>query len=135
LTVHFEIKQRNTKQAMWRGFLKHCPNCGEGQLFSYYTRVNDHCPLCHEALHHQKADDAPPYFTIMAVGHIVVPALLAAEIIWHPAIWLHLIIWLPLTCLLTFELLPRFKGLIIGLQWALRMHGFGGYEPLPEKAI
>jgi large subunit ribosomal protein L33 len=71
----------------------------------------------------------------MAVGHIVVPALLVTEIIWHPSIWFHLVVWLPLTCLLTFDLLPRFKGLIIGLQWALRMHGFGGHGTDVEKAI
>ena len=126
MTVQFELAARNTRQAMWRGFCKHCPACGQGKLFSSYISVHDHCPVCLEDLHHQKADDAPPYFTIMAVGHIVVPALLVTEIIWHPAIWLHLMIWLPLTCFLTFDLLPRFKGLIIGLQWALRMHGFGG---------
>jgi uncharacterized protein (DUF983 family) len=111
---------------MWRGFQKRCPACGEGQLLSRYIKVNDHCPDCGEDLHHQKADDAPPYFTIMAVGHTVVPALLALEIGWHPPVWLHAVIWLPLACLLTYDLLPRFKGLTIGLQWALRMHGFGG---------
>jgi uncharacterized protein (DUF983 family) len=127
LTVDFEITRRNTKQAMWRGFCKQCPACGEGRLFTNYIRVRRQCLVCKEELHHQKADDAPPYFTIMAVGHIVVPALLAVEIAWHPPIWLHLLVWLPLTCLLTFDLLPRFKGLTIGLQWALRMHGFGGH--------
>ena len=121
---------RSRKQAMLRGFLKRCPACGQGALFESYIKVNDHCSSCGEALHHHKADDAPPYFTIMAVGHIVVPALLAAEIAWHPPIWVHAAIWLPATLILTMELLPRFKGLIVGLQWALRMHGFG---PEPDQ--
>jgi uncharacterized protein (DUF983 family) len=126
LTVHFKLAPRNTRQAMWRGFQKRCPKCGQGRLFTNYIGVQPQCLVCNEELHHQKADDAPPYFTIMAVGHLIVPALLLMEIIWHPAIWLHLVIWIPLTCILTFDLLPRFKGLTIGLQWALRMHGFGG---------
>jgi hypothetical protein len=25
------------------------------------------------------------------------------------------------------------KGAVIGLQWALRMHGFGGAMPKPER--
>ncbi|WP_417812469.1 DUF983 domain-containing protein [Thalassospira alkalitolerans] len=29
------------------------------------------------------------------------------------------------TVLLSLYLLPRFKGAIVGLQWAKRMHGFG----------
>jgi hypothetical protein len=34
-------------------------------------------------------------------------------------------VWLPLTLILTLLLLPRVKGALIGLQWALYMHGFG----------
>ena len=39
-------------------------------------------------------------------------------------IWIHLAIWLPLTLVLCLALLPIAKGGLIGLQWALRMHGF-----------
>jgi hypothetical protein len=37
---------------------------------------------------------------------------------------------LPLTVVLSLVLLPAVKGALIGLQWALRMHGFGS-EPDP----
>jgi uncharacterized protein (DUF983 family) len=36
----------------------------------------------------------------------------------------------PLTLLLTLGLLQSVKGGVIGLQWALYMHGFGGREDL-----
>jgi len=51
-----------------------------------------------------------------------------------PPTWLHLAIWLPLTLVLSLWLLPKVKGGLVGLQWALRMHGFGGEtdEPDPE---
>jgi uncharacterized protein (DUF983 family) len=39
-------------------------------------------------------------------------------------LWLHFAIWLPLTVLLSLALLPVVKGAIVGLQWALKMHGF-----------
>ncbi len=60
----------------------------------------------------------------MVVGHIVVPSLLVTEKLWQPELWLHFIVWLPLTLVLTLLVLPRVKGAIVGLQWALRMHGF-----------
>ena len=74
---------------------------------------------------HHRADDAPPYFTILIAGHIVIPLLMAAELAYTPPIWLHLLIWVPLTAVLCLLLLPRVKGAIVGLQWAQRMHGFG----------
>ena len=36
----------------------------------------------------------------------------------------HLAIWLPLTLVMTLALLRPIKGALIGLQWALYMHGF-----------
>jgi len=38
----------------------------------------------------------------------------------------HLAIWLPVTLIMTLGLLQPVKGAIIGLQWALYMHGFDG---------
>ena len=116
---------RDTGQAMLRGLRHTCPQCGKGALFSAYLKVNDTCPRCAEALHHQRADDAPPYFTIFIVGHIVLGGLLMMEKAFKPEPWQHAIVWLPLTVVLSLILLPRIKGLMVGLQWALRMHGFG----------
>jgi uncharacterized protein (DUF983 family) len=72
---------------------------------------------------------------MMVVGHTIIPLLLLVERIWHPELWLHFVIWLPLTLVMTLWLLPRIKGAIIGLQWALRMHGFGDSTEISEKPI
>jgi uncharacterized protein (DUF983 family) len=119
---------RNWKSALLRGAAKHCPACGKGRIFTSYLGIAPTCPHCGEDLHHQRADDAPPYFTIMIVGHTVVPLLLLAEKFWRPELWIHFVIWLPLTLFLTLWLLPRTKGATVGLQWALRMHGFAAEE-------
>lgn len=111
--------------ALRQGFRQRCPRCGRGALFGRYLKVVDACPACGEAMHHQLADDAPPYFTILIVGHLIVPAALLLEQTAPPPMWVHLALWLPLTTLLTLWLLPRVKGALIGLQWSQRMHGFG----------
>jgi uncharacterized protein (DUF983 family) len=36
---------------------------------------------------------------------------------------------LPLTALMSLALLQPVKGAVVGLQWALRMHGFGDNAP------
>jgi len=125
---------RNVTAAMLNGARLRCPACGQGRLFTSYLKVADKCPACGEALHHHRADDAPAYFTIVIVGHIIIGGVLALERYMHPDTWLHLLIWLPLTAILSLALLPVVKGSLVGLQWALRMHGFGrGRDPaLPE---
>jgi uncharacterized protein (DUF983 family) len=97
-------------------------------LFAAYTKVAERCAECGEELHHHRADDAPPYFTMLVVGHVVVPMMLVVEKIWRPDLLIHAAIWLPLTLIMTLALLPPVKGAIVGLQWANRMHGFGA-EP------
>jgi uncharacterized protein (DUF983 family) len=122
--------------AMGRGFKGRCPNCGEGRLYSSFLRVEPRCPSCGEELHHQRADDAPPYFTILIVGHVIGAAMLAVEE-WNDALpmWIHMILWPSLVLVMCLALLPRIKGALIGWQWALRMHGFGGEsDALAEPA-
>jgi uncharacterized protein (DUF983 family) len=122
---------RHVWQAMWRGFALRCPACGEGRLFGSFLKVAQRCPACGEALHHHRADDAPAYFTIVIVGHVIVGGVLSLERAFSPATWVHALVWLPLTLMLSLSLLPRVKGALVGLQWALRMHGFGGIgDPL-----
>lgn len=119
------MTERSVLSALGRGFLCRCPACGKGRLFPRFLKVADRCAACGEDLHHQRADDAPPYFTMFIVGHIVIPAMLVVEKLYHPALELHLALWVPLTLVLTFALMPRVKGAVVGLQWALKMHGFG----------
>lgn len=111
-----------------RGWKQTCPACGKGKLYRSYLKVDDACPSCGEELHHQRADDAPPYFTIVIVGHFIVWGILLTEQMLAPPIWLQLSIWLPLTTVLSLILLPRVKGALVGYQWANRMHGFGSEE-------
>ncbi|MBO0764579.1 MAG: DUF983 domain-containing protein [Hyphomicrobiaceae bacterium] len=118
--------------AVLNGFRLRCPACRRGALFGRYLKVNEACPACGEALHHHRADDAPPYFTILIVGHLIVGAILSVERAFLPPLWLHAVVWLPLTVILCLALLPRIKGAIVGLQWALYMHGFGGAADSPE---
>ena len=113
---------------MARGALQHCPHCGQGRLFGRYLKVVDACGRCGEAMHHQRADDAPPYVTIFVVGHLVVASAVGIDMAYAWPVWLHALVWLPLTVGLCLGLLPIVKGALIGLQWALRMHGFAAVD-------
>jgi uncharacterized protein (DUF983 family) len=116
--------ERSWMQAIWRGALGRCPACGQSKLWSSYLKTPSQCGHCHTELGQHRADDAPPYFTIFIVGHVLIPIVVLTEIAYQPPYWLHALIWLPASLVMTFALMPIVKGAVIGLQWALRMHGF-----------
>jgi uncharacterized protein (DUF983 family) len=117
---------RPTMPAMLRGWQRKCPNCGTGPMLRGYLKVRDTCPVCGEDLHHQRADDGPAYLTILIVGHLMAPAILFAFVTWRPDPLVLAAVFSVATVALSLFLLPRIKGALVGIQWARRMHGFGG---------
>lgn len=120
--------EREFWQAIRRGLRCRCPKCGEGRILEKYLKVRANCPACGEAMHHHRADDGPAYLTILIVGHLMAPMIHIVFTTWRPD---------PLTMALSFSiacvilsllLLPRLKGMIVGIQWSRRMHGFGAVE-------
>lgn len=141
MTDHGKPPPRDSWIALLRGWRGRCPNCGQGRLFRAFLKVADQCPACHETLHHHRADDAPAYFVILIVGHLVVPLALAVETAYALPYWLHAALWGPLTLGLALLLLQPIKGAIVAFQWAHRMHGFNPAEsdghsiPVPSRIL
>ena len=108
-----------------RGLACRCPACGEGKLFERYLGVVPSCECCGVELHHHRADDFPPYIVMFIVGHLVGYGIYASET--HIAdipLWIHAAIWPTLAIMLCLGLLQPVKGGVVGLQFALGMHGF-----------
>ena len=120
------LEDRPLKPAMLRGLRRRCPSCGAGSLFRGYLKVRENCPVCDEDLSHQRADDGPAYLTILIVGHIMAPALLIVFTKYRPDPLVLLTIFGLGVIALSLFLLPRLKGMLVAIQWAKRMHGFGG---------
>lgn len=122
---------RSVWNAMGRGMRHRCPQCGEGRMYRSYVKTQDACQTCGLDLTGHRADDAPPYFTIIVIGHLMIPLALAMKQVFDPPIGLQFAIWLPLMIASIWWLLPASKGALIGLQWANRMHGFA--SPIDES--
>ena len=117
--------ERPVGRALLRGWSGRCPHCGTGRIFGGYLSVNRNCPSCGEELYHHRADDGPAYLTILLVGHLIAPFLLVVFIKYRPEPLTLVTVFSIAVVALSLVLLPRFKGAMIGLQWAKRMHGFG----------
>lgn len=111
----------DTKTAMLRGVRGRCPACGEPGLFAGWLKVAEKCGQCGAPVGAIRADDAPPYFTIFGVGHIIVPGMLLLEQAAAPPLWVHSAIWLPATVALAVGLMRPVKGATIGLMLRLGM--------------
>jgi uncharacterized protein (DUF983 family) len=125
--------QRPVYEAMRRGFFGKCPHCGKGRLFRAFLKTVDRCSECGEEMHHHRADDLPAYLVIVIVGHVVVAGFMGFEAATDWSSWVHLSVWVPITILMSLALIGPVKGAVVGLQWALRMHGFGSEKDALES--
>ncbi|NRG19795.1 DUF983 domain-containing protein [Rhizobiales bacterium] len=104
----------NPLRTGWKG---RCPRCGQGKLFKGFITPVERCSNCGLDMRFSDAGDGPAVFIIMIVGFLIVGAALAVEFTLTPPIWVHMIIWLPLTIILAIGLLRPLKGLMIAQQY------------------
>ena len=102
--------------AMARGAIGRCPACGGSRLFDGFLRVSAGCPQCHAPLGEVSADDAPPYFTIFIVAHVVIGLMVLVEQLRAPPLWVYAATFLPFTLVLTLALMRPVKGATVGLM-------------------
>jgi uncharacterized protein (DUF983 family) len=107
--------------AIGRGLLGRCPACGQTRLFNGFLSVKTACAQCGAPLGLARADDAPPYFTILITGHIVVPLMLLVDRLSEPPIWEMMAIFVPLTLFTALGLLRPVKGGTVGLMLNLNL--------------
>ena len=100
------------------GIKGRCPRCGEGKLFAGYLKVKDRCGVCGLDYSFADAGDGPAIFVMLIVGFVVVGLALWMEVNYAPPIWLHMVLWIPLTLVLCLTALKLIKGVLITLQYA-----------------
>ena len=118
-------ERRDLRSAVTRALRGRCPNCGVGRLFRAYLKQVERCAACEERFGHIRADDAPPWLTILITGHLVVPLALMFEPHATWPTWMAMIAWPSLALALALLILPKAKALFIGVIWATRAIGSG----------
>jgi uncharacterized protein (DUF983 family) len=121
-------RERDVRTALWRGWARRCPACGEASLMDGYLTVKHACPACGTELHHHRADDGPAWATILITGHLLAPLMLIVYTAYRPEAWHMALGFCVVFVALSLYLLPRLKGMFVAVQWAKRMGGFGGAD-------
>jgi len=99
-----------------------CPRCGKGRLFSGFLKVAPRCDVCGLDFAFADSGDGPAVFVIFVVAPVVVILAFIVDALFHPAPWMHLLIWIPVTILLTLALLRPFKATLLALQYQRGAH-------------
>lgn len=110
------------------GLMGRCPNCGEGALFDGYLKVAARCEACGFDLKSADSGDGPAVFVILIAGFVVSFAALFVEVAVRPPIWVHMIIWLPLTLVLSLGLVRPLKGLMLASQFSNKASEAGRHD-------
>jgi uncharacterized protein (DUF983 family) len=99
------------------GLACRCPRCGEGQLFRGYLKANKRCESCGLDFSFVDQSEGPAMFIILIVGFVIVGAAAVVEMLFHLAPFIHLLLWIPATIILSLLLLRPFKATMVALQY------------------
>jgi uncharacterized protein (DUF983 family) len=95
-----------------------CPRCGKGKLFSGLLAIAPSCDHCGLDYSFADAGDGPAVFVILIIGFVVVGIALWTEVNVNPPLWVHFMLWIPLTVVLSLGALRLAKGVLVTLQYA-----------------
>jgi uncharacterized protein (DUF983 family) len=105
--------------ALHAGFACRCPRCGQGAVFAgaLTLDVRERCARCRLCFKFVDTGDGPAVFAIMLLGFLMLGLALIVEFKLGPPLWMHVLLWAPITLLFAFGLLRPMKAVLIALQF------------------
>ena len=103
--------------AISAGLAGRCPRCGDGHLFAGFINVAPRCEVCGLDFAFTDSGDGPAVFVALFGGFVVLGAALWTEVAYQPPMWVHMVVFLPLTLIVCLGMLRPLKGVLIALQY------------------
>jgi uncharacterized protein (DUF983 family) len=97
-----------------------CPRCGNRTLLAGLASFAPKCRACGLDFAAFNVGDGPAAFLIFIVGGIVVALAILLQLKAAPPWWVHVLLWVPLTSILSIGLLRLGKGLLLILEYRNR---------------
>ena len=112
-----EERRRPNPSVLTTGLAGRCPRCGRGRLFKGFLSVARRCDSCGLDYGFADAGDGPAVFVTLIAGFFVLGLALVVDVEYEPPLWVHFVVFLPLTLLVCLGLLRPLKGLLIASQY------------------
>ena len=102
-----------------------CPRCGQGKLFSGLLDLAPACSVC--ALDYSRMDVGDGFVVpiLMVLGFTVVGAAIWFDFTYTPPLWLHAVIWPPVTVILAVAMTRYLKSFLAVQQYHVRKAEMG----------
>ena len=94
-----------------------CPRCGRRTLYAGYIRFAETCAHCGLDFTRFNVGDGPAAFLTLILGTLVVVMAIVLELTVHPPLWLHMLIWIPVTLAGVVLCLRAAKGALIAAEY------------------
>lgn len=108
-----------------------CPRCGTKTLFAGITNFADRCPACGLDIGAFNVGDGPAAFLTLVIGTIVMIGAVTLTLTIAPPIWVHLLLWTPLTAIGIIGALRLSKGALVSLEYRNAAHEAQVKTPKP----
>lgn len=102
-----------------------CPRCGARSLFAGIARFSEKCASCGLDFSDFNVGDGPAAFLTLIVGTLVVILAIWVQLAFEPAFWVHVVLWVPLTVILTVGGLRVAKGALLASEYRNRAREAG----------
>lgn len=110
----------STPRVLLNGALGRCPRCGKGRLFEGFLQVAEDCQICGLNFSGHDAGDGPAVAGIFVLGFGITGLAWGLERWLEPPLWVHAVLWIPITVVGAIVLLRPLKGLTIAVQYRVR---------------
>jgi uncharacterized protein (DUF983 family) len=91
-------------------------------MFAGIIAFTPKCKICGLKFTSYNVGDGPAAFLILIVGTLMVAGAAILQVTISPAWWVHLIIWLPLTLILTLSMLRVAKAMLLIIEHRKNAH-------------
>lgn len=99
------------------GLAGKCPRCAQGALFQSFMKPVKSCGACGLDMSFAEEGDGPAVFAIFILGFVIVGLALYVEFTFRPPVWVHILLWLPITTAMSTFALKVIKGVMIAAQY------------------
>lgn len=102
---------------VWRAALFGlCPECGAPSLFDGPVKFRERCPACGLDYGAYNVGDGPAAFLTLIIGALLIAAALTLDSLVRPPLWVHIILWVPLTAAAVVYGLRVGKGALLASE-------------------
>lgn len=94
-----------------------CPRCGSPTLFRTFLGFAPACRVCGLNFSQFNVGDGPAAFLTLGIGTIVTILAVLTELAFEPPVWVHVVLWLPVTLGLVLVSLRLAKAALLALEF------------------